>query len=95
MEDELKNHGAHIDAIRYCPHHRDALLIEYQIDCECRKPKPGMIKDILTSWPVEISKSVLVGDKSTDLEAAKELGIRGLLFEGGDLSAFLKINNYL
>jgi D-glycero-D-manno-heptose 1,7-bisphosphate phosphatase len=54
-----------------------------------------MIKDILTSWPVEISKSVLVGDKSTDLEAAKELGIRGLLFEGGDLSAFLKINNYL
>jgi D-glycero-D-manno-heptose 1,7-bisphosphate phosphatase len=95
MQDELKFHGAHIDAIHYCPHHRDATLIEYQIDCECRKPKPGMIKDILTSWPVEISKSVLVGDKSTDLEAAKELGIRGLLFEGGDLSAFLKINNYL
>jgi len=95
MQAELKQYGAHIDAIRYCPHHRDALLVEYQIECECRKPKPGMIKDILSSWPVEISKSVLVGDKSTDLEAAKEGGIRGLLYAGGDLSALLKDNGYL
>jgi D-glycero-D-manno-heptose 1,7-bisphosphate phosphatase len=95
MQDELKHHDAHIDAIRYCPHHRDAIHAEYKIECNCRKPKPGMIKDILSSWPVEISKSVLVGDKPTDLEAAKRGGIRGLLYEGGDLSVLLKNNGYL
>ena len=54
-----------------------------------------MINDILSSWPVEISKSVLVGDKPTDLEAAKRGGIRSLLYEGGDLSVLLKNNGYL
>ena len=95
MQDELKNHGAHIDAIRYCPHHRDALLIEYKIECECRKPAPGMLRNLLSSWPVNVSKSVLVGDKSTDLEAAEKAGIDSLLYEGGDLSALLKSNGYL
>jgi D-glycero-D-manno-heptose 1,7-bisphosphate phosphatase len=95
MEDELKNHGAHIDAIRYCPHHRDALIIEYQMECKCRKPAPGMLRDLLSCWPVDISRSVLVGDKPTDLEAAKQAGIEALLYKGGNLHAFLKINGYL
>jgi D-glycero-D-manno-heptose 1,7-bisphosphate phosphatase len=89
MRAELSRQGAHIDDVRFCPFHPDAPLTAYRLDSEWRKPKPGMLLDLIEHWPVELSGSFLIGDKDSDLRAAKAVGIDGHLFEGGDLATFV------
>lgn len=91
MTEALAKAGARIDAVYYCPHHPQATLEAYRLaDPPDRKPNPGMILRALDEWPVDRERSILVGDKPSDLEAALRAGVRGLLFPGGDLAAFLE-----
>lgn len=82
---ELAAAGAHVDAFEYCPHHPDGRVEAYRRACRRRKPGPGMIEDLLSRWPVDVARSWLVGDKDSDLEAARAAGIGAVAHAGGDL----------
>lgn len=88
MAAELSSSGAHIDRIYHCPFHEDGTIPRYTKDSFDRKPRPGMLIQAMTDFPVIKERSFLIGDKQTDLDAAKAAGVRGFLFTGGDLSAF-------
>lgn len=89
MSSELVRVGAHIDAFEFCPHHPDGQIARYRVVCGCRKPQPGMINALLARYPVKISDSFLIGDKQSDLDAAKAAGLTAYLFKGPDLEAFI------
>jgi D-glycero-D-manno-heptose 1,7-bisphosphate phosphatase len=89
MRVELAAQGARIDDLRYCPHHPDGSVAGYLDPCECRKPGPGMILDLLQHWPVRREGSFVIGDRPSDIEAAEAAGLPGFLFAGGDLDEFV------
>jgi D-glycero-D-manno-heptose 1,7-bisphosphate phosphatase len=90
MNRQLEKAGGRIDAFSYCPHHPEAQDPRYRVACDCRKPEPGMILDLLRRYDVDPDKSFLIGDKPSDLEAARAAGVRGFLFEGGSLLSFVE-----
>lgn len=89
VQEQLFARGAHVDAFAYCPHHPEGAVGEYRKICRRRKPNPGMISDLLTQWNVDVSKSFLVGDKESDLQAATAAGIAGYRYAGGNLNTFI------
>jgi D,D-heptose 1,7-bisphosphate phosphatase len=89
MQVELRRRGAHLDDVRYCPHHPDGSVEGYARACDWRKPAPGMLLDLMRAWPVRREASLLVGDKPSDLEAAAAAGVAGLAFAGGRLDQAL------
>ena len=90
MADEMAPIGAHIDAFEYCPDHPDGTVERYRRVSDRRKPAPGMITDLLSRFAVDTAHSLLIGDKDTDLEAARAAGLKGQLFSGGNLQAFVQ-----
>lgn len=91
MNDYLKRTiGA--DEIYYCPHHLKGKIKEYAIDCNCRKPKTGMIKAACKEFSIDIEKSFLVGDRASDIMAGQNAGIRTVLLESGYGTAKLEGN---
>lgn len=78
MREQLREIGAQIDAVYFCPHLPDE-------DCDCRKPKPGMILKGLEEFQADPDDCFLLGDKPSDLEAAHAAGVTGYLYEGGSV----------
>lgn len=78
----LKDLGLHIDAYYYCPHHPTEGLGKYRIDCDCRKPKPGMIMQAIKDFDIDVKKSFLFGDKESDIAAGLSVGIKSFIVNG-------------
>lgn len=83
--------GAQIDAVYACPFHAEATDARWRHpDHPDRKPNPGMILRAAADHGVDLSRSILIGDRDSDLEAARQGGVAGHLFAGGDLSTFVR-----
>jgi D,D-heptose 1,7-bisphosphate phosphatase len=83
METDLGNAGAFIDGLFYCPHHPDKGFsgerLEYKIDCNCRKPKPGMLLEAARQYNIDLAASWMVGDETRDVRAGKAAGCKTAL----------------
>jgi len=91
LDAHLASAGAHIDAVYFAPHHEDAVIEHYrQADHPDRKPNPGMLLRAMQDFAIDRERSFLVGDKESDLEAARRAGVKGYLFEGGDLDTLVR-----
>ena len=90
MEKKLEEENAHIDAIYYCPHHPDVAIEKYKINCDCRKPKPGMLKRAKKDLDLDLKCSFLVGDKISDIEAGYQAGCKTILVLTGQGNDELK-----
>jgi D-glycero-D-manno-heptose 1,7-bisphosphate phosphatase len=75
--------GGRIDAFYYCPHLPTAAVEKYRTDCDCRKPKPGMIHSAARDLSLDLSGSYLVGDRWRDIEMGQAAGVTGILVETG------------
>jgi D-glycero-D-manno-heptose 1,7-bisphosphate phosphatase len=73
----LKVKGAKIDAFFYCPHHPQGKVKSFSKKCDCRKPSPGMVKQALKKYSIDLKKSYVVGDKLDDVLLAKNAKMAG------------------
>ena len=99
METLLGNEGAYIDAIYYCPHHPhkgyEGEIPELKIDCECRKPKPGMLLQAAKDFNIDLSQSWMIGDSDNDIQAGQAAGCKTALVEDGNKNLLDFVNNYI
>ncbi len=90
MNEELAKSGGKITEFFYCPHLKGAAKAAYDKDCDCRKPKPGMILDAVKKYALAPKDCILIGDSPRDIEAAEAAGVRGYLFDEDNLYEFAR-----
>ena len=98
METELGKEGAFPDAIYICPHHKDKGFEgerpEYKFDCECRKPKPGLLLQAAKDFNIDLSQSVMIGDSDNDVKAGENAGCKTFLLKEG-MSLLCCVDSFL
>ncbi|MFH2129545.1 MAG: HAD-IIIA family hydrolase [bacterium] len=79
--------GAFLDRLYFCPHHPDGGYpeerAEYKIHCDCRKPSPGMVFQAQADMHVDLSQSIMIGDRTGDIELGRNTGMKTVLLETG------------
>lgn len=79
----LREEGAVLDGIYYCPHHPTAGSSNYTVACDCRKPGTGLIDQAKRDFDIDIRHSFMVGDKWSDVELAQRTGVHAILVTSG------------
>jgi D-glycero-D-manno-heptose 1,7-bisphosphate phosphatase len=79
----MKAGDARLDGIYFCPHHPSAGEPPYRRDCDCRKPKPGLVERAAAELDIDLPRSFVIGDRLGDLELAWRVGARGVLVRSG------------
>jgi D-glycero-D-manno-heptose 1,7-bisphosphate phosphatase len=79
----LERDNARVDGIFFCPHYPKGKLPEYNRVCECRKPKTGLIKMACRDFDIDMANSYVIGDRCTDIELARNAGLKGILVKTG------------
>lgn len=99
METLLGRKGAYVDDIFYCPHHPDKGFKgerpEYKIECDCRKPKPGMLLKAAEKYNIDLSDSFMIGDSRNDIEAGRAAGCRVIYVGSDSLNDIVKCESLL
>lgn len=83
MRELLKKEDAVIDGIFFCPHYRTGVVGEYAADCDCRKPRTGLIKSACETFDIDMTNSYVIGDRCTDIELAQRADLKGILVRTG------------
>jgi D-glycero-D-manno-heptose 1,7-bisphosphate phosphatase len=88
----LLEKGIKIDRLYYCPHHKDGKIAKYRMECDCRKPGPGMILNARRDFDIDLENSFMVGDMEADIGAGKNAGLKGsvLVLTGHGMETFKK-----
>ncbi len=82
INQRLKEIGAHIDAFYYCPHHPVYGIGKYKVECNCRKPKTGMLEQAILDFSIDVTQSYLFGDHDSDIEAGEAMTIKSYKVDG-------------
>lgn len=97
LETLLGSEGAYVDALYYCPHHPDkgfeGEVPELKFDCECRKPKPGMLIKAAADFNIQLEDSWMIGDGKNDVKAGQAAGCRTVLIGAGDYGQDITVVN--
>ena len=83
IQSRLIDIGEKLDGHYYCPHEPSASIEAFRVDCDCRKPKPGLVTRAARDLGLDVEKSIVVGDKWSDIGLAKQTGARGVLVRTG------------
>ena len=83
LNEHLAAKGARLDNIYYCPHHPHAELEEFREECNCRKPRTGLIDRALEDFDIDMEHSYVVGDRYVDMDFARRAGLKGVLVRTG------------
>ena len=75
MNGLLKKGDAYLDATLFCPHHPDAVIPAYKMQCDCRKPKTGLLREALARFDIDMDRSYVIGDRCIDMEFASGCGL--------------------
>lgn len=98
LNELLREYGAHIDAFYSCPHLKDGAVPEFAIECECRKPKPGLFIRAIRDFGLRSALCYACGDKIRDVEALPQLGVPeehlGVLTENGRFSHYRSLDEF-
>lgn len=100
METLLGKEGAYLDGIYICPHHPDKGFEgerpEYKIDCDCRKPKPGLLLQAAKDFNIDLSESYMIGDSHRDVEAGENAGVKkSIKVEENKAGTLMKVLNQI
>ena len=79
MRSELISNGAELDGEYYCLHHPDAIVEKYRMQCDCRKPLPGLLFKVALEKDIDLKQSWLIGDNLSDIKAGKAAGCQTIL----------------
>lgn len=89
METELGKQGAYLDGIYFCPHHPhkgyEGEVVELKIDCDCCKPKPGLLVKASKDLSIELKSYYMIGDSENDVESGNAAGCTSIKIEEGGL----------
>jgi len=84
LDELLAVHGIRLEAAYFCPHHPEGTREDFRLDCDCRKPKPGMLKTAALEHGILLSESWMLGDILHDVEAGKLAGCHTILIDNGN-----------
>ena len=91
---EFKVQGVIIDDVYFCPHHPTNALGDYLVNCDCRKPAPGMILKAALEHKLDLSQSIFIGDKASDIQAAEAAGIEERILVASHYQDELNVTAY-
>ncbi|MBO0857422.1 MAG: HAD family hydrolase [Chloracidobacterium sp.] len=83
MKESLRIQGARLDAVYYCAHHTDYGSPPYRLDCDCRKPKPGLARMAARDFNLDLNRCYVIGDRYRDIESGHAVGSRGVMVMSG------------